>query len=218
MSKIKVKPSGWYYVLAGLVLVAGISVFVVFLVNGLLGLSEGMTQMVVPGRHELKLSEAGDYTVFHEHQSVIGNKVYSTGRSGISGLQCSLRSKQTGAEIPLAPSTMNSTYSMGSRSGVSIFGFSIDSPGEYVFSAQYPPGREGPQAVLTVGHGFVRQLLTTILGGLGIMFGSILAAVAITVITYVKRRKARRRLEGDSYPLGIPDWTAEDTLPPIRRE
>ncbi|MDP6542811.1 MAG: hypothetical protein QGH60_02405 [Phycisphaerae bacterium] len=85
MSETEVKPSGWYYVLAGLVLAGGIAGFALFLFSGLTDLSGGLTQMVVPGEHELTLSEAGDYTVFHEYRSVVGSKVYSTGQGGISG-------------------------------------------------------------------------------------------------------------------------------------
>ena len=195
MFETKVKPSGWYYVLAGMVLAGGIVGFVLFLLSGLSGLSGGLQQIVVPGEHELTLTEAGDHTVFHEHQSVVGNKVYSTGKGGISGLRCSLRSKATGREIPLSPASMNSTYSMGARSGVSIFDFSIDSPGDYLFSARYPADQEGPETVLSVGHGFVKKLLVTILGGLGMMFGGLVIASAIAVVTFVMRRASRKRLE-----------------------
>ncbi len=192
MSETRVKPSGWYYVLAGMVLVGSITGFVLFLVSGLTGLSDSLTQIVVPGERELTLKEAGDHTVFHEYRSVVGNKVYSTGKGGSSGLRCTLRSKATGREIPLSPSSMNSTYSMGSRSGASIFDFSIDSPGDYLFAAQYPPGQDGPETVLSVAQGFVKKLMVTILGGLGMMFGGLGLATAIAVITFVKRRRSRR--------------------------
>jgi hypothetical protein len=193
MPELRVKPGRWYYVLAGLVFGAGLAAFGVLIFSGLSSLTGGLTQVVVPGQHELILPETGAYTVFHEYRSVVGNKMYSMAPGGISGLQCSLASKATGEQIPLSRSTMNSTYSMGSRSGASVFGFRIDSPGTYVFSAQYPPGEEGPEAVLSVGHGFVKQLLVTILGGLAIMFGTVGAAAAIAVTTFVKRRRARNR-------------------------
>jgi len=198
MSEIKVKPSGWYYVLAGMVLAGGIVGFVLLLLSGLTGLSDALTQIVVPGQHELTLKEAGDHTVFHEYQSVVGSKVYSMEKGGVSGLRCTLRSKVTGREIQLSPSSVNSTYSFGSRSGASIFDFSIDSPGDYLFSAQYPPGRDGPETVLTVAHGFMKKLMVTILGGLGMMFGGLGLATAIAVITFVKRLRSRRRIQDNA--------------------
>ena len=194
MSEKKIKPSGWFYVLAGLVLVGGIVGFVFFLVGGLSDLSGGLTQVVVPGSQELTFSKIGAHTVFHEHKSIVGNKMYSMTPGGLAGLRCRLVSKTDGQEILLSPTSMNSTYSLGSRSGVGVFDFNIDAPGEYLFSASYPPGQEGPQAVLAIGHGFVEQLLTTVLGGLGIMFGSLIAAIAIALTTFLMRRGAKKRL------------------------
>ena len=192
MSETNVKPSGWYYVVAGLVLVGGIAGFVFILIDGLSDLSGSMQQVVVPGQHELTLTEAGSHTVFHEYRSVFGDKVYSSRQGGISGLRCRLVSKTTDREVQLSPSSMNSTYSMGSRSGVSIFDFNIDAPGDYMFSAQYPPGQDGPETVMAIGQGFMGRLMMTILGGLGTMFGSMGLAIAIAVVTFIKRRKSRK--------------------------
>ena len=90
MPRTKVTPSRWYYVLAGVVLAAGLAGFSLLLFNGLSSLTGGLSQMVVPGQHELVLSETGGYTVFHEYQSVVGNKVYSMAQGGLPGLQCGL--------------------------------------------------------------------------------------------------------------------------------
>ena len=98
MPKTKIKPSRWYYVVAGTALVTGGAVFAVFLLNGVSGLTEGLTQIVVPGRHELILSETGRYTVFHEYRSVVENRVYSMPKIGLSGLQCDLAFEATGFE------------------------------------------------------------------------------------------------------------------------
>ena len=204
MSEKKIKPSGWFYVLAGLVLVGGMVGFGFFLVDGLSDLSGGLTQVVVPGSQELTFSKTGAHTVFHEHKSIVGSKMYSMTPGGLAGLQCRLVSKADGQEILLSPTSMSSTYSMGSRSGVGVFDFNIDSPGEYLFSASYPPEQEGPQAVLAIGHGFVEQLLTTVLGGLAIMFGSLTAAIAIALTTFFMRRGAKKRLQEDACPPVLP--------------
>ncbi len=205
MSVAKTKPSRWYYVLAGILLGAGFTGLWFFLLSGVSTLTEGLIQIVVPGQHELILSETGGYTVFHEYRSVMGNKVYSMAKGELSGLQCGLASKATGEVIPLHGSVMNSKYSIGERSGIAVFNFRIYSPGTYVFSAQYPPGNGGPETVMSVSHGFAKDILVTILGGLGILFGSVGAATAIAVITFVSRRR-----QGESYgttltPLHIID-------------
>ena len=128
-------PGRWYYGLGGAVLVAGCVYFGVFLWQNISRIGENLTQLVAPGKSQLTLSKPGKYTIFHEYQSVVGNKVYSTSRE-LSGLECSLVSMSTGDEIALSPSAMNSTYSLGSRSGVSVLDFRIESPGTYELSAQ----------------------------------------------------------------------------------
>jgi hypothetical protein len=57
--------------------------------------------------------------------------VYSTGED-VPSIQVNLVSRDTGSEIPLSNTSMNSTYTVGSRSGIGIFDFSIDKPGMYV--------------------------------------------------------------------------------------
>jgi len=184
-------PGRWYYGLAAAVFVAGCVYFGVFLWQNISRIGENLTQVVVPGKSQLTLSKPGKYTIFYEHQSVVGNKVYSTGQE-LSGLECSLVSMDTGAEIALSPSAMNSTYSLGSRSGVSVFDFQIERPGAYELSAQYSEGREGPEVVLAIGQGFAEDIFKTVFGALGILFGSIGLAVAIIVITLIKRDKAKK--------------------------
>lgn len=185
-------PSRWYYGLAAAVLVGGFVFFGVFLWKNLSRIGENMIQVVVPGKSQLTLTQPGKYTIFHEHRSVVGNKIYSTGED-ISGLECSLVSTPAGSEIALTPSTVSSSYSIGGRSGVSFLDFQIDSPGTYELSAQYAEGQEGPEAVLAVGQGFAGDIVATVFGGLGIVFGSIGLAVAIVVITLIKRSNAKKR-------------------------
>ena len=198
MQESKAKPGRGYYWLAGLVFAAGLTAFVWLLFSELSTLGDGLTQVVVPGEQELSLSETGGHTIFHEYQSIVGNKIYSMSQGGLSGLQLTLRSKLTGEEVPLSRSAVNSTYSMGSRAGVSVFDFQLDAAGIYLLSAHYEPGVEGPEAVLSVGHGFEKQLMVTIVSALGIMFGTIGGAAAIVVVTYIKREKALKNLQQDA--------------------
>jgi hypothetical protein len=185
-------PSRLYYGLAALVFVAGWVLFALVLFKNLSGLSSKLQQVVVPGKAELNLAQAGTYTIYYEYESVVGSKVYATGRS-LSGLDCAVTAKVTGANVPVSSTTVNSHYSLGGRSGFSVFDFKIDRPGIYEIAAQYPEGQEGPEVVLAVGQGLTMGVLTTVFGGLAIVFGSIGLAVAIAVYTAVKRHKAMRQ-------------------------
>jgi len=186
-------PTRLYYALAALVFVAGWVLFALFLFKNLSGLSSKLQQVVVPGKAELNLAQAGTYTIYYEYESVVGSKVYSTGRS-LSGLECAVTAKVTGANVPMSSTTVSSHYSLSGRSGFGVFDFTIDRPGIYVLSAQYAEGHEGPEVVLAVGQGFTTGILTTVFGGLAMVFGSMGLAVAIAVITFLKRMRAERAL------------------------
>ena len=221
MSEIAIKPSRGYYVLAALVLAAGLAGAAVFVVRGISDVTDFMeswTQMVVPGQHELTLAEAGEYTVYHEYRSSIEGKVYSMEQGSLPGLECTLLSKASGEQIPLSEATVHSTYSFGSRSGVSVFDFEVSSPGTYVFSAQYSEGQEGPEAVMAVGQGIVKEILVAIFGALVSFFVGIGVAIAITVITCEKRKKARKRLQdAAAAPAGrdYPTYGVGRDIPPF---
>lgn len=93
---------------------------------------------------------------------------------------------------------MTKTYTTGSRSGISLYDFTIDRPGIYELSASYPSWQEQkPEIVLSIFQGsFVDATLGDItrivLGGIAIVFGLFAAGVAIITITYLKRRKAKK--------------------------
>lgn len=205
MNDEEIRPSRFYYGLAGVVFVGGFVLFGVFLWRNLSGLEEGLQQVVVPGKADLNLATPGGYTIFHEHESVVGNRVYST-RESVSGLECALVRKGTGEPVKLSRSTVDSNYSVGGRSGTSLLDFRIDQPGIYELSANYAEGEEGPEVVLAVGQGFGLKIVTTVFGGLGIVFGSIGIAVAIALITLLRRSKAKKEIQSryGSHPPPYP--------------
>jgi uncharacterized membrane protein len=178
------------YLLAALIFVVGIASFVFFLLSRLNSLTDDLIQVVVPGEQDLALSEPGDYTIFHEYRSVIGDRIYSSGQT-LSGLRVSLVFNETGEAIRLSPATSSSQYDLGGRSGAAVFEFQIDRPGSYRLSARYPQGVEGSEVVLTVGHGFMKKILLTVFPAIGIMFGTMALTAGIIVTTFLKRRKAR---------------------------
>lgn len=190
----KVKPSRWFYVLGIAVFIIGGVLSGLFIFSSLGNFAtETPIQVVVPGGTDIKLSDTGKYTIFYEYRSVVGNRVFSTGED-IPGIAVSLVSKDTGLKIPLSRTSMSSTYSIGGRSGIGLFDFSIDKPGTFELSAFYPSGEQSSSKdiVLAVIHGFVDKLMGTILIALAIFFGSAAAAIAIIVTTFLKRRKAKR--------------------------
>jgi hypothetical protein len=154
----------------------------------------------VPGSSDITLSQPGKYTVFYEYQTMVGNRIYSTGED-IPGIQVNLVSKESGDEIPLSSASVNRTYTVGSRSGIGLFDFAIDQPGTYELSASYPAvqgQQQSPEIVLAVIHSSAVEklfgtIMGTVAGALAIVFIPFVAGVAIIIITFIKRRKASTR-------------------------
>lgn len=201
MDESRITSSRGYYVLAGVVFVGGWVLFALFLFKSLSGMGARLQQVVAPGETDLTLREPGNYTIFYEYHSVIGDKVYSTDES-LSGLRCVLVSKANNSKVALSPSSMNSTYELGGRSGRSIFDFRIDQPGVYAISAGYPQGQQGPEVVLAVGKDFTTRLFATILEALALVFGTMGIAVTITLVTLLKRSKKKKLTEALESPPG----------------
>jgi hypothetical protein len=179
---------GWY-VIALIVFLAGMAGMAAFLVSKLASLGDNLTQIVVPGEKSLAL-EAGGYTIFHELQSVIDGRIYAS--PSIAGLEVKVTGPG-GETVPIAQAGIGGRYSIAGRTGIAAFDFHAPTAGTYVVTAGYADGASEPQAVLAVGGGFVKGLLTTIFGALAFAFGGAIIATVIAVRTLMKRRRAGLR-------------------------
>jgi hypothetical protein len=193
-----VSPSRWWYAFGAAIIAAGFAGFVVVLLQGILGLSDSLVVIMVPGEKEMDFPKAGTCTVFHEYASMVGGRVYSN-PSGLTGLICEARPLDGGSAVPLQASSVSSSYTLGDRHGVSIGKFDIDRPGTWVVSARYPDGAAGPPAVLAAGMDFAAGLLRTLLDCFAFVLGGILFGTVVIVAVAIKREKslsaARRAAE-----------------------
>jgi hypothetical protein len=187
-----VKSSPWYYALAALIIIAGMAVSFQLLMSGLGSITEDLTQVIVPGESSLHLPAAGEYTIFYESRSAAEGRIYST-EDDVSGLEIKILNKTEGFQVPTYPPFSQMSYNVGGRSGRSVLAFQIDQPGEYLLLASCPQGSEGPEAVLAVGQAFFSNFLFDIMSVLALIFGSLLAAGIIIILTFIKRRDAARR-------------------------
>jgi len=83
-------PSLAFIGLGVIILIAGVVIFVALILTGITGLGKDLIQVAAPGEKKLELTKTGEYTIFHEYRSVVGNKVYS-GSSDISGLTVTVK-------------------------------------------------------------------------------------------------------------------------------
>lgn len=191
----RIRPSLWYCLLGVPFLLIGGALFVYFLFHGLLHLTDTLTQVVVPGKTELKLEGGRTYTVFLEEHSVVHGKVYST--EAIGGLECRLSAMPSGTTVKIEQAGTNTTYSIGGRSGRSVLQFSIQKDGNYAFACDYGENSQGPEAVLAVGSGVGAAILRTVVESIAAVFAGGFLCVIVVLIVVIKRERARRVLTGN---------------------
>jgi len=179
----------WYWIAAA-IFVIGAGAAAIFLWSRLAGLEGQLTRVLVPGTTDVALAEPGTYTIFHERVSVLDGRYYTT--DSVSGLTVAVTAIPADTPVALTVPGASTSYEIAGRSGASILAFEIAEPGSYRLSAGYDDGRQEPKTVLAIGQGFVAKLFGIILGGLGIGFVSAGIAIAIAVVTYLKRRTAIR--------------------------
>jgi hypothetical protein len=153
-------------------------------------LQNAMIRFVVPGSIELTLDQPGNYTIFHETESVVDGRLYSV--QNIGALQVAMIAETDGATIPIVMPTISSSYRIGSYSGKSAWAFAIAQPGHYRLTATYVGGQAEPQTVLAIWRGFVGGLVRTIFGAIGSIFAGFLGALALALTTYFRRRRVQR--------------------------
>jgi hypothetical protein len=187
MDTRNVQPSIWYYGLAVLIIIVGFVAFAGYLFSAASSIGSGMMQMTAPGNAEMDLKEPGEYTIYYESQSYFNGSVYNTAER-IPGLQISVSEKASGQTLATYTAT-GTTYSIGSRTGQSITAFNVERPGIYWINTTYPKA-PGPEVVLAVGRGFVEDIFYLAIVAMLILFGSIVIAAIITIVTYTRRRKA----------------------------
>ena len=125
-------PSRLFYALGTAAIVSGAVVLGVLLFTKLPNLAPDI-QVVVPGIHEIQLSEAGSYTIFYEYRSLVDGRIFASGQS-LSDMSVQLRAKDGPATLGL--STPSGSATCSPRGG------SINTMRPYPLQ---PPTAEGPQ-------------------------------------------------------------------------
>jgi len=183
----------WYlYVLSMIPFLAGLAVCVLLGVRvwqGLVQFDKSLLRVVVPGEKAVALPNSGDYTIFHEHKTIVDGIVYSSSEDSISGLSCTMKDSRTGENVPLRPSSSNMNYSFGSTEGRSLFDFSLGGAGVFRLSCLFPGAESGgAKTVLAIGQGFGREIFNTIsfvfmiIAIFVISFGASAAAIVYLIV------------------------------------
>lgn len=187
-----IRPSWWFYILALVLFLGGVSYFLYALWHGLSHITDSLVQLVVPGEAQLPLKQRVAYTVFLETKSVVNGKVYDA-NGAVDGLSCELKSAPNEAAIPLRRPSGSTTYTVGGRSGRSVFEFRVPRNGTYNFACGYGIEAKGPETVVAVGTGVDAGIWRTVLSALLAIFGGVGSGFIVWLVTFVLRVKSKER-------------------------
>lgn len=161
-----------------------------------------LQKVEVPGGADIDLRRKGAYGVYYE-----GHKGAYTHAEWPPTLDCSLISKTTGEDVPLVPDYVptNRYMTKEGRAGVLIYSTTIKEPSLHTLSCDYPDGRVRPRLVLAIGPNYFFEFLRVawnlggqVLGGVGIICGSVILSIGIAVVPLLRRNKSKL-VEGEMY-------------------
>jgi hypothetical protein len=194
-----IHPPASYYWFAAPFLLLGIGLFIHTVLDGIVHVTDSLTQLVVPGSADLNLKKSLSYTVFLEQESVVNGKIYLTPGSG-SGLTCSAKSKSTGDTIGMRRAQSTVTYNLDGRSGRSVLSFAVPEDGEYEFGCKYSEGTTGPETVVAVGAGVGTKIVRLVFPALAEMLGGTVLALLVFLSVFFKRERAQKLLRSQGLP------------------
>ena len=176
-----------WFVVAGLIALAGFAGALFYLMPRLGAAESRMIRVVVPGSSVLTLGKAGRYTIYHEKKSTVDGRYYAS--ESVNGLRLRLTDEATGAPVTLTEPAMAANYTIGNKTGTSIYAFAIERPGRYRLVADLE-GRSEPKAVLAIEQGMLGEMFSLIFGTIAIAFAGLGVAGAIVLVVLWRRSKA----------------------------
>jgi hypothetical protein len=179
-----------WFVVAGVIAAAGFVGAAFYVVPRVASADARMMRVVVPGNAMLVFDKPGPYVIYHEKKSTVDGRYYAS--ENVDGLSLGLTADATGAQVKLVEPKTSTSYTIGNRSGTSIYAFTLDQPGRYRLAANLASGRGDAKAVLAIEQGMIGALLSTIFGAIAIAFAGLGVAGAIVFTVLWQRSKAAK--------------------------
>lgn len=179
-----VRPSKWWFVVAGLVAIAGIVAAVAILVVGVGGYIddiEDFDRALLPATLDVEITETGGYSIYHEYDGAYDGRLSSAPEVAVTD--------PSGAAVALGHYDTTVTYSAGGHEGRGIYTFDADVPGTYAVNASGTPGTG-----IAVGRGIGAGLVTTVGGAILAGLAGVLAGGVMAIVVGVRRSRSRRTM------------------------
>jgi hypothetical protein len=193
-----VRPSGWWFALAGVVAVVGIVAGVAVIARAATRYAdrvEAFERAPMPVILEVEISERGGYSIYHEYDGFS-----SVGGRADPDVQVT---DPSGNDVFLRSYDSEVTYDVSGHHGIGVYTFDADETGTYAFEATMPfGGRSGD--LIAVGPGVGEDLALAIVAGIGLIGVGVVGAIVIAVVVGVMRSRSRRA----QMPAPVVAWSA----------
>jgi hypothetical protein len=182
-------------VLAALSLVVGAaSLWMLF--TGITGFSGDATRIAAPGQEQITLTDSGSYAIAYEYRSVLDGRVV-TAPEAMPAMNIRVLSVDANTPVPVKAVGGTFTYSFGDAAGRLVATFSVDRAGDYIVASEYADHAAQPKAVLAIGADPTEFFLPFLIIGLAGVF----LALLIWLITFIRRRASRKRIQQSMPPI-----------------
>lgn len=183
----EIRPSTRWYWVAGILSMAGIAAGIVWTavsVAGMGGTVDAFARVDAPGTEQVTLTSGGQ-TLYFELPEIHDE--------GGEDLLPPLRIDVTAADgtpIDLSPYEGSLVYSLGPHQGRAFATMELPATGEYDVSVARTDGRTG--GTVAIGQSVTGAIGAAIGGALALFLGALALAGAITLVTWLRRSRARR--------------------------
>jgi hypothetical protein len=203
----EVRPSVWWFVVAGGLALAGVVGAIVLWVTGVMRLTDRVddfTRIDVPGSGEVSIDDPGGYSIYHEY--------FGAGADGYDDDDFGDNFEPTpgvtvtdpsGAEVRLRPYTTSVTYDFGGHEGEGVFTFDAEQAGTYEVTTT---GDSISSSTIAVGPGIGRGLVSSIVGGFVVGAIGVIGGIVLAIVTGVRRGRSRRTLNALRWGGPRPPW------------
>lgn len=162
----------------------------------------GYSRTAIPGQMTVTL-EPGTYTVFYEYRTLAPNSYMYNAPT--------VRVYNDGETVPLTKAFLTSSYTWNEYRGESIAEFEVYSSGEFRVDVSGEPQPDGFS--VAVGRDGVSSAVGGILGSMFLGGGSFVVALAVFIVTIVRRGRVKRESRSTLPPYGQPGYFPIPTGP-----
>lgn len=231
VASTRIKPSGWWYLPAVLLLVGGLVGGAIAMVAGFVNLSRLVDDfarvVVVDGSatETLTFERSGRFVLYYEFESDVDGTGFAGNDSDLPAVLEATVTDVEGNPLLVRDERNDFSFSFSGNAGISFASVRIPEPGTYTLAVE---SSETTPFVVSVGPSMLGRLARTLLLGLGIMgVGTVLGVVWIVVLAVKRGRRKRERRQltaatwGQQYGWAAPPtsgpggWYGTPGAPPV---